>query len=965
MIPKATEDTITALIAEELKKHGVKVQLFPSINTPKGIRKPDAVCINAGQYVMEAKFHERDLLQAVAKVQNDYLKFYKILGIKGGFALLYPRELAKPMSIGQVRREAYRRKFRLITMFPPEDKRNFAVIEGHIGEIAKVIAEHVLTPPSYVEPSVPYIIETLRQSAQYIVNGLRHLSSQQLEEFFGGKHVFQNILQYEEQKYPLEDLRLAAAYILVNQLLFYHVLSAKRPDIFPQIEPDELRSPIELGRYFNRVLGINYKPVFQYDACKLIPRGYLDHVKMIINAIKGLSPEKVGGDLLGTIFHDLVPFEVRKSVAAFYTNVLAAELLAWLSINDPSAKVADFACGSGGLLVAAYRRKKYLTEQLRGKFTYEDHKRFLEKELLGIDVMPFAASVAACHLSLQSPEYFTDRVQIGIWDSTELKPGDVIPTIAGVRYVLRGQVGLEAFEEEQPKIKGVVRLSEAGEEKITLDKYDVVIMNPPFTRQERIPEEYKALLEDRFSEYEEQLHGQLGYYGYFILLADRFLKDGGRLALVLPATVLRVRSCEGIRKMLAEKYSIEHIITTQQRSAFSESVKFREILLVARKIKPVDNTRVIITVLKRLPGTIREAREIADEIKNSQTDWEDDKVVVKIREYSELTTDTSNWFKFIAVSDPALIDLMKELLRSDRLVPLSTIAEAQRIDLEHLKFKNFHGFIIYDKMRAQKKIDKWILRKVDEKGIIAEHIDLGFKVRIPQASLGRGLRRTSYVKIIDITKTSDYLILSWFDKIREMARTLLTKHELRSFNKSILNRWKMKFEARKSNLLIARRFDLSAPGTSLLAFYSETPIVGVDMWCVKGLSRDDAKIIALWFNSTLNLLQVLITRTETRGAWMKIHDYMFNELLAPDPRKLNNKEREDLLNVFEETRDVEFPSIVEQLEKRHKARKLVDKAWLRILGYKGNVDVTINRLYKSLAKEIKLLKELMKEKDVF
>jgi len=87
---------------------------------------------------VEAKFHERYLLQAVAKVQNDYLKFYKILGIKGGFALLYPRELAKPMSVEQVRREAYRRKFRLITIFPPEDKRNFAVIEGHIGEIANL-----------------------------------------------------------------------------------------------------------------------------------------------------------------------------------------------------------------------------------------------------------------------------------------------------------------------------------------------------------------------------------------------------------------------------------------------------------------------------------------------------------------------------------------------------------------------------------------------------------------------------------------------------------------------------------------------------------------------------------------------------------------------------------------------------------------------------------------------------------
>jgi len=108
--------------------------------------------------------------------------------------------------------------------------------------------------------------------------------------------------------------------------------------------------------------------------------GFTDQIKAIFNVIKGLSPEKVGGDLLGTIFHDLVPFQVRKTVAAFYTNVLAAELLAWLSIDNHDCKVADFAVGSGGLLVAAYRRKRHLLEK-EGKFSEVDHRRFVENEI--------------------------------------------------------------------------------------------------------------------------------------------------------------------------------------------------------------------------------------------------------------------------------------------------------------------------------------------------------------------------------------------------------------------------------------------------------------------------------------------------------------------------------------------------------------------------------------------------------
>ena len=91
MIPKATEDTITSLLKEELDKRGVQVELIPSIETPVGLRKPDLLCKNGGTYPVEAKFAERDLIQAIAKVQNDYLKHYKALGIKGRFRHSLPR----------------------------------------------------------------------------------------------------------------------------------------------------------------------------------------------------------------------------------------------------------------------------------------------------------------------------------------------------------------------------------------------------------------------------------------------------------------------------------------------------------------------------------------------------------------------------------------------------------------------------------------------------------------------------------------------------------------------------------------------------------------------------------------------------------------------------------------------------------------------------------------------------------
>jgi len=84
---------------------------------------------------------------------------------------------------------------------------------------------------------------------------------------------------------------------------------------------------------------------------------------------------------------------------------------------------------------------------------------------------------------------------------------------------------------------------------------------------------------------------------------------------------------------------------------------------------------------------------------------------------------------------------------------------------------------------------------------------------------------------------------------------------------------------------------------------------------------------------------------------MKIHDYMLEELLAPNPPKMNKKDYNKLTNTFEQVKNRESPSVMEQLENKHPSRKLIDKTWLEILGYKGKTDQLLDQLYESLAKK--------------
>lgn len=95
---------------------------------------------------------------------------------------------------------------------------------------------------------------------------------------------------------------------------------------------------------------------------------------------------------------------------------------------------------------------------------------------------------------------------------------------------------------------------------------------------------------------------------------------------------------------------------------------------------------------------------------------------------------------------------------------------------------------------------------------------------------------------------------------------------------------------------------------------------------------------------------------------MKLHDYMLKRLLVPNPQELKKKDYNKLIGIFEQIRNVEFPSILKQLEDKHPARKLIDQTWLEILGYKGDAAQLLDQLYQSLAKEIIILKKMMAEK---
>ena len=150
-----------------------------------------------------------------------------------------------------------------------------------------------------------------------------------------------------------------------------------------------------------------------------------------------------------------------------------------------------------------------------------------------------------------------------------------------------------------------------------------------------------------------------------------------------------------------------------------------------------------------------------------------------------------------------------------------------------------------------------------------------------------------------------------------------------------------------------------------LAFYSSTPMAPLGlMWSIK-IPKEDAKILSLWLNSTINILQVLQDRKETRGAFMQIDEYTLDEMLIINPKTLTIKHKEPLLQLFNKVKNQPFPSILEQLRDRFPLRVEIDRAVLRVLGFGvDEINRILDYLYPAFANKIQQLKHSCKDNNI-
>ena len=415
---------------------------------------------------------------------------------------------------------------------------------------------------------------------------------------------------------------------------------------------DELRSKIG-GLAKNTILlhwhdilnKINYWPIFQIasDLLTFIPD---DTAHMILERLCNVSSELAllgttsQHDLSGRMFQRLI--SDRKFLATFYTLPSSAALLAELAVarletnwSDEKAvralRIADFACGTGALLNAAYQAILSRYRRHAGD-DREIHHAMMETVLVGSDIMPAATHLTASVLSSVHPTVTFANTSIITLPYGQQPDDTGRPIALGALDLITEETTMPLFGTGQQRLRG----SASGNDRcidILHGGFDLVIMNPPFTR----PTNHKvanvpvpsfagfATEEDEQRAMSRKLKrirrpgmagdGNAGLASNFMDIAHAKLKnDDGVLALVLPASFLQGGSWAGARRMLEEHYRDIAIIsiaaTGETDCAFSADTGMAEVLIVANRKdndeQQVDRDVLFVNLLHR-PRSILEA----------------------------------------------------------------------------------------------------------------------------------------------------------------------------------------------------------------------------------------------------------------------------------------------------------------------------------------------------------------------
>jgi len=698
------------------------------------------------------------------------------------------------------------------------------------------------------------------------------------------------------------------AYILVNQILFYFLYSKKTKKV---AEIKEIKNLSDLYYYFNQIKKIDFRPIFDIDVISRIPKTkeIIDHVNVIINSLSPLEVDEIKHDLYGRLIGKTMPEETRKTLASYYTKVSSAEILSHLTIDRWDEKVWDTACGSGTILVSAYSKKLELFEKEKGlKITVADkdklHKEFLEKQITGTDIMPFACHLTGLNLSAQNLHVETDFIRvsnknslelIGLSKKIEVKEAyeDISNAIGAIKDY---QKYLEDFLKGSPKNKKDI----GGEiKKFLLEKPDVILINPPFTALQNLPEVFRKSFSKKAII--DICGKEINLWGYFLAHSDLVLKNGGKLGAIIPITFFRGKRTKKIREYILKNYSIEYIIRPPLNSCFSEDSNFNDIILIAKKVPFEENHETkLVFIHKSIDSNPEDIKPLIKQIKTELKEKIDteDYSLRKIKQKT-LFQNRSNLMPFFFSNKISIQDDINSVFDKIRSNPTMVKMDPNRME-DGLQLRG--SVKPKESVITRKLSDNRILRGKyyfihdDNDKFLVYYDKKKNKHKITKKSLIKTFRTITDVRTFDISEKYDYHIT------------------------------KKKIDKNSSNLIIPNRFILNSDNTFSTAFFTNEKIIPLNqftMYMCKTI--EESKLLCLYFQSIFFISQILrlSKKSMNKGGFadfIELKQEDLKEIFIPDIESIKKEKITKALDYFNKIKNEEQQPIIKQLSEKSDSR---------------------------------------------
>jgi len=355
------------------------------------------------------------------------------------------------------------------------------------------------------------------------------------------------------------------AYLLVNKILFYNVLQAKRPhDLAPLQIPQGLFKGAQLQKilqsFFDEVLKIDYETIYTADFIDAI--AFLDEkevtkeIKDLVNVLEQYDFSKLG-DIIGPIFERLIPKDERHNLGQYFTNPDVVDIILRFCLKQDDDKILDPACGAGTFLVRAYQHKKLRNQRL-------NHEDILDT-LWGNDIAKFPAHLSTINLAIRDlgvDKNYPNILQGDFFNLLSTEGGFELP---------------EKWRKARAKTLGV------KEREVTYPRwFDCVVGNPPYTRQEEMPEialdikEYKEglidkALKDIKGKKIAEIPKRAGIHAYFFVHGTKFPQNRGHFGFIVSNSWLDVDYGKGLQEFFLKNYKIVAIIESKVERWFEEA----------------------------------------------------------------------------------------------------------------------------------------------------------------------------------------------------------------------------------------------------------------------------------------------------------------------------------------------------------------------------------------------------------